>query len=187
MKDLIDTPDTPNPFYKRGKTTGGNPRLLKNISLFAYKEVSDIPRKKEPIDLIQAKGKKHLTKDEIEERKAKEPEVVSGDVRPPDYLPKKFHEKFEYLAGLLEQLKITKLDADCLANFIAAQDLYFECTKKISANLHKRPPTVDKDLQMQQDRAFKQAYQWARELGLTISSRGSIEVPKALEDVDDGL
>lgn len=149
--------------------------------------MSDISRRKEPIEVIQAKGKKHLTKNEISERKAKEPEVVPGNVRPPDYLPRKFHDKFEYLAGLLEQLKITELDTDCLANFIVAQDLYFECTKKISANLHKRPPTVDKDLQMQQDRAFKQAYQWARELGLTISSRGSIEIPKALEDVDDGL
>lgn len=157
---------------------------MKNFSLFGFKEVSDIPRRKEPIAVVKAKGRKHLTKAEIDERESREPKLDCANVRAPDYLLKKQCEKFYEIAKSLVGLGMTELDADCLANFITSQDLYQSCSKRIRVLL--KNGEVNKDLQMQQDRAFKQAYQWARELGLTISSRCAIEIPEVVED-DDAL
>ncbi len=161
---------------------GGQSKTLEKNFPFAFKEVSDISRRKEPIAVVKAKGKKHLTKAEIEERESREPKLECVNVRAPDYLLKKQRDKFYEIADKLISLGMTELDVDCLANFITAQDLYQSCSKKIRILLSNGK--VDKDLQMQQDRAFKQAYQWARELGLTISSRCAIEIPKVVEDDD---
>ena len=45
-------------------------------------------KRREPIDLIIAKGKKHLTKEEIENRKNTELNVdaIKEKIKPPDYL-----------------------------------------------------------------------------------------------------
>ena len=46
-------------------------------------------RNKEPVKLIIAKGKKHLTKAEIKEREDNEIKVDATNVTPPNYLSKK--------------------------------------------------------------------------------------------------
>ena len=43
-------------------------------------------RPREPINLIMSKGKKHLTKAEIENRKKTEITTDHTNVKPPDYL-----------------------------------------------------------------------------------------------------
>ena len=50
---------------------GGQSKTPEKFFPFAFKEVSDISRRKEPIAVVKAKGKKHLTKAEIEEREYK--------------------------------------------------------------------------------------------------------------------
>ena len=55
--------------------------------------MSDISRRKEPIAVVKAKGKKHLTKAEIEERESSEPKLECVNVRAPDYLLKKQRDK----------------------------------------------------------------------------------------------
>ena len=51
-------------------------------------------RPKQPIELVQFKGKKNLTKAEIEERKITEVAAASDNVVPPDYLPANLKIKF---------------------------------------------------------------------------------------------
>jgi hypothetical protein len=44
---------------------------------------------RQPIELVLAKGNKHLTKSEIESRRNSEIGPLSGDMDPPAYLTKK--------------------------------------------------------------------------------------------------
>lgn len=43
---------------------------------------------RQPIELVLAKGNKHLTKTEIEERRKSEVKPLAGDITPPAYLTK---------------------------------------------------------------------------------------------------
>ena len=76
-------------------------------------------RPREPVDLIAAKGRKHLTIAEYVERKNAEITAPADKVKPPDFLLKKEKEKFDELAKQLVDLKImTNLDCDVLARYI---------------------------------------------------------------------
>ena len=96
-------------------------------------------KQREPIDLIVAKGRKHLTKDEIEERKAQEVDVPFVDVKPPSYLKgKKRRSEFNHYAGMLLKIGIfTELDVDVLAKYIIAKELYLQYTKQLEEVVSK--------------------------------------------------
>ncbi len=95
-------------------------------------------RKRQPIDLIKAKGKKHLSQAEYEERKESELEVPFTDVEPPDYLTAKQAREFSKYAEMLVALNIfTELDVDVLAQFCIARELYIEYSKQIKKVLSK--------------------------------------------------
>ena len=135
-------------------------------------------RPREPLALIEAKGKKHLTKAEIAERRAQEIQVPFKDIKPPKYLNAKQKKTFKDLAGKLLAIKIyTELDADALARYIIAQDLYIAYTESITELIEKGNLVLLKEIQNMQDKAFRQAQTCARDLGLTISSRCRLEVP----------
>lgn len=135
-------------------------------------------RYKEPIDLIVAKGKKHISKAEVQERKQKELDVPFKEIIVPSYLSVKQKEKFIEIATKLLKINIyTELDIDVLARYILAQDLYLLYTSKIKKIIKKNDIDELEKYQRMQDKAFNQAQSCARELGLTISSRCRIEVP----------
>ena len=81
---------------------------------------------REPIDLIIAKGKKHLTKEEIERRKKTEVNVDAyKNVKPPNYLNKQQKKEFEEIA---EKLSISALKfADLLP--VRTTDYVFDIEK----------------------------------------------------------
>ena len=143
-------------------------------------------RPREPIDLIKAKGKKHLTKAEYEERKAEELDVPFTDVKPPEYLSgEKQIEKFNRYAEMLLNIGIfTELDVDCLARYIMGEQIYLEYTKLLVK--FARSSDLDKlgKIQQLQDKAFRQCQQCARDLGLTISSRCRLVVPQVDDEND---
>ena len=89
-------------------------------------------RPREPVDLIAAKGRKHLTIAEYVERKNAEITAPADKVKPPDFLLKKEKEKFDELAKQLVDLKImTNLDCDVLARYIKAESEYIKVTKQL--------------------------------------------------------
>jgi P27 family predicted phage terminase small subunit len=96
-------------------------------------------RNREPVDLLIAKGKKHLTKAEIEERKAQEVDVPFVDIEPPEYLKgKKRIEEFNHYADMLLKIGIfTELDVDILAKYILAKELYLTYTKQLEKVMKK--------------------------------------------------
>lgn len=145
-----------------------------------------MPRPAEPISLIKAKGKKHLTKKETEERESRELKVPFVDIKPPEYLSAKQQEKFDDIAGKLRALDImTELDIDCLARYVLAHDMYLAYTAQVTRLIKNKDLDKLRDAQNLQDKAFKQAQSAARDLGLTITSRCKIVVPAPPEDDDE--
>ena len=145
-------------------------------------------RPREPVDLIAAKGRKHLTIAEYVERKNAEITAPADKVKPPDFLLKKEKEKFDELAKQLVDLKImTNLDCDVLARYIKAESEYIKFTPD-------KKSMVPADVQLSeqyaqynylskiQNRLMKACNENAKELGLTISSRCKLVIPKEKEE-----
>lgn len=145
-------------------------------------------RPKEPIDLLLSKGKSHLTKKEIADRKDEEIKVPFKDVNPPAYLTSKQKEKFTDIARKLLAIGIiTELDTDCLAMYVMSHELYLSYTKLMLKLTQIHDIDGLKEIQTMQDKAFRQAQTSARDLGLTITSRCKLVVPSPQEDDDDEL
>lgn len=143
-------------------------------------------RPREPIDLIKAKGKKHLTKSEYEDRKSQELDVPYTNVKAPLYLNAKQKRKFNDFAKKLVELGImTELDIDCLARYVISHDLYILYTEQITKMLAEG--VIDNTMQNLQDKVFRQAQTAARDLGLTITSRCKLVIPTPPDDEDDEL
>ena len=139
-------------------------------------------RNAEPIDLIQAKGRKHLGQREILERKAAEIPVAVGDLSAPSYLTKTQKAKFEHYSELLGQVGMKELDVDCLARYIIAHDQYLAYIKLAAKveDVNEKAKLVNLA-----DKFFNQAHKSASALGLTITSRCKLVLPKALEEDDE--
>ena len=87
---------------------------------------------RQPTELVVMKGKKHLTKAEIEERKNAEVIAPNDKVEPPPYLTAKLKKKFKKLAEELMTINlIANVDCDALARLIIAQEQFIEITAKI--------------------------------------------------------
>lgn len=154
-------------------------------------------RPREPIDLIAAKGRKHLTEREYSERKRAEVTAPADDIKPPDFLSKKEREKFTEIAKQLIELKImSNLDCDVLARYIKAETEYVKITKQLQKIklLPDKESTAPEEVQLEeqfqkynylskiQNRLMKACNENARELGLTISSRCRLVIPKEKDD-----
>lgn len=149
---------------------------------------------KQPIDLIIAKGKKHLTKAEIEERRSTEIHTDYINVKPPSYLDEEQKEEFYRVSKILSDIGIiTELDEDCLAHYLISNSNYIDYTKTLN-ELNKKLKNAKKlekkkeymsqiDLYLTyQDRALKQCRACANDLGLSISSRAKLIMPQPKEE-----
>ena len=133
-----------------------------------------------PLEIVQARGSKHLTKAEIKERQEREIKPIMDNIVAPDYLTKKQKEEFYKIADQLKKLKIMgETDVDALARYIISKDLYVKLSKQLTkTDVLSDPIALDKYLK-NQDRLFKQCRSSANDLGLSISSRCKLVVPEA--------
>ena len=135
-------------------------------------------RNKEPIALVQAKGKKHLTKAEIERRKSEELDVPSDAIAAPPYLTKAQKKAFDEIAQTLIELEImTNLDCDALASYIVARDGWVNAGKQLRKREIRSNPKATNQWSLIESRYRKDMRQAAVDLGLTITSRGKIVAP----------
>ena len=133
-----------------------------------------------PIEVVQARGSKHLTKAEIQERKEREIKPVTDDIIAPDYLTKKQKDTFYKLSSQLEKLRIMgETDVDALARYIVANDSYVHATKQLRKSEVKNDPMKYESWSKIQERNFKMVRASANDLGLSISSRCKLVVPGA--------
>lgn len=160
-----------------------------------------MPGQRQPLKLIQAKGKKHLTKAEIAEREETEVVAPSDDVKAPDYLSGTLKKQFNYYAKQLMDLEImSNLDVEALVRYLESYQLYREITDK----LQDTPVTIErevyekgkfvidvsinevhKELHKLRKNYASECKAFANDLGLTISSRCKLVVPKKKEEEVD--
>ena len=150
-------------------------------------------KKRLPVDLILARGKKHLSEKEIKERRAREVNVPKTEIKAPKYLTTEQKRTFNVYAKKLAALGdvFTTLDVDVLAQYVIAFGLYVGYSDQLKKIMDEADAVRDwgviKGLMTLQDKAFKQCLACARELGLTITSRAKIEVPPPPDGEDDEL
>jgi P27 family predicted phage terminase small subunit len=137
-------------------------------------------RRREPVNLVLMKGKANLTKEEVETRRAQEVVAKADNVRPPAYLPKELHLEFKRIATELKRIElIANLDTDTLARFILARGEY----NRTMELLRSIDPADDimfyNKVADANNKFFQQCRNSANDLGLNISSRCRLLVPKA--------
>ena len=155
---------------------------------------------RQPIELVIAKGKKHLTKAEIEERQRTEVKAAADKVTAPSYLTPSQKKTFKKIVKELRAIDlVSNLDVDALARLVIAQENYVAVTEEMKSqpltikmefkenDADGNPIVVERQvvnstverLALLQDRYFKQCRQGAADFGLTVSSRCRLVVPKA--------
>lgn len=151
---------------------------------------------RQPIDLIIAKGKKHLTKAEIEERQKIEVRAAADKVTAPSYLNASQKKTFKKIVKELRAINlVSNLDVDALARLVIAQDNYLNVTRELQQQeimidvdvetedgevrtVRKVNNNVERLINMQ-DKFFKQCRQGAADFGMTVSARCRLVMPKA--------
>ena len=126
-----------------------------------------MPGPRQPVDVLEAKGKKHLTKAEIAERRRNEPKL-------PEALKKDFRALGKRLiaAGLY-----TDLDADTLGRYLIAQQQWLKATVEADKALTQKDAEAARDWSAIQERYFKQARNCANDMGMTVTSRCRLVIP----------
>lgn len=145
---------------------------------------------KQPIDLLLVKGKKHLTKAEIEDRRQTEIKAPADGVSPPSYLTTGQKREFRRIAKELLALEIiSNLDCDALARYIQSADRYVEYDRMVTeilaynTDMKRMMENIGllREYENLRDKYFKQCRAAASDFGLTITSRCRLTVPKKEE------
>lgn len=145
-------------------------------------------RNRQPVAVLEARGKTHLTKAEKERRREEETTVPPEyrDVEIPDFLFQwpELVKKFDYYSEMLKKLmpeNFGQPDADLLARYVVSEKIYENMTTLL---VGLTDISRLKDVQLAQNRAFQQAHTCASALGLTVTARCKLVVP-APSDGDD--
>ena len=139
-------------------------------------------RPRQPIKLLEIKGKKHLTKEEIRQREADEVKPVPKGIKPPAYLSESQKKLFRKLAKQLSKLEIMgETDNDALARLVIAQERFEEANE-----IMNKVDFFDDEKQYEvasrvYAKRLDELRKLASDLGLTISSRCKLVVPKVPE------
>lgn len=136
-------------------------------------------RQKQPIDLILLNGKSHKTRKEIDERRKSEVVAPSGNIKAPNYLTKEQAKHFKKLAAQLKAINIlANIDAEALARYVVAEEVFELLTKKIQDNEIQEDIFEFEKTANLHDKYCKLCRSLASDLGLNITSRCKLVVPK---------
>jgi len=102
-------------------------------------------KKRLPVDLIIARGNKHLSEKEIRERRERELRVPKMDIKAPKYLTTEQKRAFNVYAKKLSALGdvFTSLDVDVLAQYVIAFELYVGYSDQIKKIINKADAVRD--------------------------------------------
>lgn len=135
---------------------------------------------RQPIELVVAKGKKHLTQAETARRREREVKAPAPkSAAPPKWLPEALRKEFRAIGKQLIALGIySKLDADALGAYLVARTQWVAATAQVQTALQQRNSEATAAWGVIQERAFRQARSCASDLGLTVSSRCRLVLPE---------
>lgn len=148
-----------------------------------------MPGRRQPTDVLEANGRKHLTNEEKTARRASEVSVPPATkARPPNWLESEdLRKEFRKLGKqLIEAGLYTDLDADNLGYYVTARANWVSATKMVEAALAVKHVDAANDWSRIQDRFFKQARSCAASMGLTVSDRCRLVIPPAMQQEDAG-
>ena len=134
---------------------------------------------RQPTDVVEANGRKHLTKTEKAERRAGEVQVPRPKtIKVPKWVPEQLKGDFRRLGKQLLACGLyTDLDADTLGRYLVAQHQYLIATQETEKALAMRDQEGADSWGRIQERYFKQARNCANDMGLTVTSRCRLVVP----------
>lgn len=133
---------------------------------------------RQPVDLILAKGRKHVTQEFVDERRKQEIKPLTENIVTPSYLSKKQKVEFEIIKDQLVRMNVmSETDVDAVARYVIAKELYVSVSKQINKPTVKSDPVKLESYLRNQDKLFKQCRVAAGDLGLTISSRCRLILP----------
>ena len=139
-------------------------------------------RNKEPIALIQAKGKSHRTKAEIAEREAQEVKPITEGIEPPSQLTAKQKRRFNALAAMLTEWKVlSATDVEALARYVGAVDEYWACVRILRKKEIRADVELYGEWSDRLDKWDKMCGRLEAKLGLTPVDRAKISAPKKEE------
>ena len=136
---------------------------------------------RQPTDVVIANGRKHLSKAEEAERRAREVTVAPArTAKPPKWLPEQLKADFRRIGKQLIGAGIyTDLDADTLGRYLIAHQQWLAATKQTQKYLIALDVENAEAWSRMQERYFKQARNCANDMGLTVTSRCRLVVPGA--------
>lgn len=146
-------------------------------------------RPRSPIAVLEAKGKKHLTKTETAERESSEVKTTPPkQIRAPAYLPEDLRKDFLDIGKQLGALGIfCKLDYDTLARYLVARRFWQRAADEIAAAMEQGDLKTAEKWTNLQDKYFKQCRGCANDLGMTIGARCRLVVPQKDEPEENPL
>lgn len=149
-----------------------------------------MPGTRLPIEVLEARGRKHLGKAERQEREDAQPKPSKTVKRltAPDWLPENLRPEFNRIAGAIVDLMprlVIRPDADTIANYCVIYAAWKHVTNLANAALSAGDLEGSQAWSLVQDRYFKQARACATDLGLTLSSRCRLVVPEKEDRGED--
>lgn len=137
---------------------------------------------RQPIELVAANGRKHLTRAEEDQRRDQEVHVpVPERAEPPKWLPKKLHAEFRQIGEILRLAGLyAELDRDALGQYFLARERWQRADRLASKAIRDQDEKLAKGWTGVQNTYFRQCRQCAEVLGLSISSRCRLVAPPTL-------
>lgn len=146
-----------------------------------------MPGPRQPIDLLKANGRKHLSHAEENDRRQKECRVPAAKTpKPPPWLDEALKKEFRRLGKALIAVNLyTDLDADTLGMYLTARHQWEQATREAESSLAAGDMNASAKWSQTQERYFRAARSCASDLGLSITSRCRLVIPSALTPTAD--
>ncbi len=140
-----------------------------------------MPGPRQKLSVLEANGRKHLSRTEKAERAAQEVNLPKPKtLRPPKWLPDDLKPEFRALAReiLAADIGAAQLDCDTLGRYVVAQRQFAAACREAQRAMESPHNTeAAAEWLKMQDTCFKQCRACANDMGMTITSRCRLVIP----------
>ena len=140
-----------------------------------------MPGPRQKLSVLEANGRKHLSKAEKAQRAAGEVDLPKPKtLRVPKWLPEHLKADFRALARelLAADMGAAQLDRDTVGRYVVAQHQFTASCRMVQDALDQQDPDLVNKWTKAQKSYFEQARACANDLGMTITSRCRLVIPE---------